>query len=100
MRNIINKICCWCREYPSDEPCCWCNDNDDYENDQKGINKMDTYHVGITMHNSFHIDASSPEEAQQKVRDMESVDLLLDVDFNITYTYIDNSYFYKGEDNG
>tara|TARA_R110000764_G_scaffold161939_1_gene249218 strand:+ start:483 stop:584 length:102 start_codon:yes stop_codon:yes gene_type:complete len=33
MRNIINKICCWCREYPSEEPCCWCNDDDDYEND-------------------------------------------------------------------
>jgi len=33
MRAILNKICCWCREYPSDEPCCWCNDDDDYEND-------------------------------------------------------------------
>ena len=51
------------------------------------------------MHNSFYIDASSPEEAQQKVRDLESVDLLFDVDFNITYTDIDNSYFYKGKDN-
>ena len=58
---------------------------------------MDTYHVGITMHNSFYIDASSPEEAQQKVRDMEAVDLLFDVDFNITYTDIDNSYLYIGK---
>ena len=60
---------------------------------------MNTYHVGITMHNFFYIDASSPEEAQQKVRDMESVDLLFDVDFKITYTDIDNSYFYRGEHN-
>jgi len=33
MRAILNKICCWCREYPSDEPCCWCNDEEDYDND-------------------------------------------------------------------
>jgi len=33
MRKIINKICCWCREYPNDEPCCWCNDEgDDHDN--------------------------------------------------------------------
>ena len=33
MRAILNKICCWCREYPSEEPCCWCNDEEDYDND-------------------------------------------------------------------
>ena len=33
MRVILNKLCCWCREYPSDEPCCWCNDEgDDHDN--------------------------------------------------------------------
>jgi len=33
MKAILNKICCWCREYPSEEPCCWCNDEEDYDND-------------------------------------------------------------------
>jgi len=37
MRQIINKICCWCREYPNDEPCCWCNDQDDFEDDDDEI---------------------------------------------------------------
>ena len=33
MRAILNKLCCWCREYPNDEPCCWCNDEgDDHDN--------------------------------------------------------------------
>jgi len=33
MKAILSKLCCWCREYPSDEPCCWCNDEEDYDND-------------------------------------------------------------------
>ena len=33
MRAILNKICCWCREWDRDEPCCWCNDEgDDHDN--------------------------------------------------------------------
>ncbi len=46
---------------------------------------MNTYHVGVTMYNSFCIDADTEDEARQQVRDMEAVDLLYDVDFNINY---------------
>ncbi len=47
---------------------------------------MNTYHVGVTMYNSFCIEADTEDEARQKVKDMEAVDILYDVDFNITYT--------------
>mgnify|MGYP006156361185 CR=1 FL=1 len=58
---------------------------------RKEIDNVNTYHVGVTMYNSFYIKASTEDEARQKVQDMEATDLLYDVDFNITY--ID-----KGED--
>jgi len=63
-----------------------------FNNFWKEIDNVNTYHVGVTMHNSFYIEASTEDEARQKVQDMEATDLLYDVDFNITY--ID-----KGEDN-
>tara|TARA_R110000782_G_scaffold146386_1_gene239148 strand:+ start:495 stop:662 length:168 start_codon:yes stop_codon:yes gene_type:complete len=47
---------------------------------------MNNYYVGVTMYNSFYIEADTEDEARQKVKDMEAVDLLYDVDFNITYT--------------
>mgnify|MGYP005655687555 FL=1 len=62
-----------------------------FNNFWKEIDNVNTYHVGVTMHNSFYIEASTEDEARQKVQDMEATDLLYDVDFNITY--ID-----KGED--
>jgi len=33
IKSIINKLCCWCTDYPSDEPCCWCNDDEDFDNE-------------------------------------------------------------------
>ena len=65
---------------------------EEFNNFWKEIDNVNTYHVGVTMHNSFYIEASTEDEARQKVQDMEATDLLYDVDFNITY--ID-----KGEDN-
>ena len=64
---------------------------EEFNNFWKEIDNVNTYHVGVTMHNSFYIEASTEDEARQKVQDMEATDLLYDVDFNITY--ID-----KGED--
>ena len=49
------------------------------------IDSSNTYSVGVTMHNSFYVEASSEDEARQIVQDMEATDLLYDVDFNITY---------------
>lgn len=65
---------------------------EEFNNFWKEIDSVNTYHVGVTMHNSFYVEASSEDEARQIVQDMEATDLLYDVDFNITY--ID-----KGEDN-
>ena len=39
---------------------------------------MNTYRVGVTMYNSFCIEADTEDEARQKVEDMEAVDLLYD----------------------
>lgn len=49
------------------------------------IDSSNTYSVGVTMYNSFYVEASSEDEARQIVQDMEATDLLYDVDFNITY---------------
>ncbi len=49
------------------------------------IDSSNTYSVGVTMYNSFYVEASSEDEARQIIQDMEATDLLYDVDFNITY---------------
>ena len=43
------------------------------------------YQVGITIHNSFEVEADSKEEAQNKVRDYCNDTILTDCDFNISY---------------
>ena len=47
---------------------------------------MKTYIVGVTIYNAFKIEAETQEDARQQVRDMETLDLMFDADFNITYT--------------
>jgi hypothetical protein len=47
---------------------------------------MKNYIVGVTIYNAFHIEAETPEDARQQVRDMDTLDILDDADFNITYT--------------
>ena len=44
------------------------------------------YQVGITIYNSFEVEADSKEEAESKVRDYSNTEILDDCDFSITYT--------------
>jgi len=46
---------------------------------------MKNYAVGIKIYNVFYIGAESQEEAEQKVRELDSYDTLRDCDFNIEY---------------
>ena len=43
------------------------------------------YQIGITIYNSFEVEADSQEEAENKVRDFDLYKTLDDADFNITY---------------
>ena len=43
------------------------------------------YQVGITIYNTFEVEADSEEEAQNKVRDYCDDAILNDCDFNVTY---------------
>jgi hypothetical protein len=45
-----------------------------------------TYRVGVTIYNSFEVEADSKEEAENKVRDFSDGEILTDSDFNIHYT--------------
>ncbi len=47
---------------------------------------MNRYQVGITLHNSFEVEADSKEEAEYRVREYADDKLLGDCDFNVTYT--------------
>ena len=47
---------------------------------------MKTYIVGVTIYNAFHLEAETPEDARQQVHDMDTLDLMFDSDFNISYT--------------
>ena len=47
---------------------------------------MNRYQVGITIHNSFEVEADSKEEAEYRVREYADDKLLGDCDFNVTYT--------------
>lgn len=46
---------------------------------------MKHYQVGITIYNSFEVEASSEEEAEQKVRELDVYETLDDCDYNIGY---------------
>ena len=44
------------------------------------------YQIGITIYNTFEVEADSKEEAQNKVRDYCNEAILTDCDFNISYS--------------
>ena len=46
---------------------------------------MKKYLVGVTIYNSFEVEADSPREARSVVSDMDNDEILQDSDFNITY---------------
>ena len=43
------------------------------------------YQVGITIYNSFEVEADSEEEAEEIVRELSIESTLRDSDYNITY---------------
>jgi len=43
------------------------------------------YLVGVTVHNTFEVEASSIEQAEQQILELNSCDILNDADFNVTY---------------
>tara|TARA_B100000530_G_scaffold115222_2_gene71844 strand:- start:2457 stop:2612 length:156 start_codon:yes stop_codon:yes gene_type:complete len=44
------------------------------------------YRVGITIYNSFEIEANSAEEAENKFRELSEKEIVTDADVNIEYT--------------
>ena len=52
---------------------------------QNGVSSMTKYYVGITIHNTFEIEADSEYEAEEKVRDLSVYATLDEADYNITY---------------
>ena len=48
---------------------------------------MKKYQVGVKIYNSFEVEASSEEEAEEKVRELDVYKTLMDCDFNITHYY-------------
>ena len=46
---------------------------------------MPKYYVGLTIYNSFEVEAENEYAAEEKVRDLSVEDVLWDADFNITY---------------
>ena len=44
------------------------------------------YQIGITIYNTFEVEADSKEEAEYKVREYTDDRILGDSDFNVTYT--------------
>jgi hypothetical protein len=47
--------------------------------------QMKTYSVGITIYNTFCVEAETPDDAMEKVWGMDTPDLMDDADFNTTY---------------
>ena len=43
------------------------------------------YYVGLTIHNTFVVEADNEFEAEEKVRNLSIEDTLDDADYNITY---------------
>ena len=46
---------------------------------------MTQYYVGLTIHNTFEVEADSQFEAEEKVRDLSIHATLDEADYNITY---------------
>ena len=46
---------------------------------------MKKYKVGVKIYNSFEVEASSEEEAEEKVRELDVYATLRECDFNICY---------------
>ena len=46
---------------------------------------MKKYQVGVKIYNSFEVEASSEEEAEEKVRELDVYDTLMDCEFKITH---------------
>ncbi len=46
---------------------------------------MTKYYVGLTIYNTFEVEAESEEEAEEKVRELSLEDTLDDAEYNITY---------------
>jgi len=46
---------------------------------------MTKYYVGMTIYNTFEIEADSEEEAEEKVRGLSVYATLDEADYNITY---------------
>tara|TARA_R110000764_G_scaffold49075_1_gene108694 strand:- start:290 stop:481 length:192 start_codon:yes stop_codon:yes gene_type:complete len=47
--------------------------------------KMNKYYVGLTIHNTFEVEAESEYEAEEKVRELSVYATLDEADYNITY---------------
>ena len=46
---------------------------------------MPKYYVGLTIYNTFEVEADNEDQAEEKVRDLSLEDTLYDCDYNITY---------------
>ena len=46
---------------------------------------MNKYHVGLTIYNTFEVEASSREDAEEKVRNLSMEDTLDYADYEIVY---------------
>tara|TARA_R110001632_G_scaffold158790_1_gene276949 strand:+ start:1467 stop:1658 length:192 start_codon:yes stop_codon:yes gene_type:complete len=51
----------------------------------RGIVSMSKYYVGLTIYNTFEIEADNEHEAEEKVRDLSVYATLDEADYNITY---------------
>ena len=46
---------------------------------------MPKYYVGLTIHNTFEVEADNEDQAEEKVRDLSLEDTLYESDYTITY---------------
>ena len=46
---------------------------------------MTRYYVGLTIYNTFEVEADNEDDAQEKVRSLSIHETLDDADYNITY---------------
>lgn len=65
--------------------CTEANVLDNNHNVCKDKKTMKKYQVGVKIYNSFEVEASSEEEAEEKVRELDVYKTLMDCDYNITY---------------
>ena len=52
---------------------------------RRGTKNMTKYYVGLTIYNTFEVEADSESEAEEKVRDLSVHATLDEADYNITY---------------